>query len=103
MAFVKHRGVNRDRRRILKALLMKASQYGGAFGLIERPRGCRPHGRDYIGRNVKTFPTIKRSAWDIERHAGFFHAYHRYEFSEPRHHSVSVCGNVRPSNAATFF
>src|ERR1022692_194395 len=46
MAFVEHRGVNRGRRRILKALLMKASQYGGAFGLIERPRGCRPHGRD---------------------------------------------------------
>jgi hypothetical protein len=34
MAFVEHRGVNRDRRRILKALLMKASQYGGAFGSV---------------------------------------------------------------------
>src|ERR1700691_2048229 len=95
-ALVEHRGVDRGGRRILKTLLMKASQHCCAFRLSQSSRRRRPGRRDYDGRKVKTFPAIERSTRDVERHAGLFHAHDGYECFESRHYSVSVGGNGRP-------
>src|ERR1019366_3227821 len=90
LALIEHRGVNRGGRRVLKTLLMKTGQYCFPFGLTESTSRCRPRGPNHDGRKVKTLPAIKRSARDVERHAGLFHADDRYQFFEPRHYSVSV-------------
>src|SRR3984957_15633433 len=101
-AFVQQRGVNRSRRAVLKALLMKAAQDHFPFRAIQRTRHV-PHGGGRRRKKTQTPLPVKRSARKIESLAGGSHSDRWRKIPDGRSHDTSVSAIGMPSSMATFF